>query len=182
MQNIQIEYPCVIKPINEGSSYGVRILYDENDKHTFFDADDWCYGNKILVEKYVPGKELTVAIMDDRPLGVTEIIYDSKVYDFQAKYKKEFSKHFTPAEIPKEKYEEAMKIGLNAHQSLGCRGITRADLRYDFSQNSGEMYLMELNTQPGLTPISLFPEIAKYRDISFDEIIKWLVKDAGCNK
>ena len=181
-ENKIMNYPYVIKPVNEGSSVGVSIIFNENDKNNFLNNIEWPFGNKILVEEYVPGKELTVAIYKDRAIGVTEIIYQSKVYDYNAKYKKNSSKHFIPAKISEKKYNEAMDVGLKAHRSLGCRGITRADIRYDSDSESEELYLMELNTQPGLTPISLFPEIAAYAGITFDEIIEYLIEDAGCNK
>ncbi|PPR76987.1 MAG: D-alanine--D-alanine ligase B [Alphaproteobacteria bacterium MarineAlpha2_Bin1] len=180
--NEVMEYPYVIKPINEGSSVGVNIIFNKEDRKNFITRSDWSFGKKILVEKYVPGKELTVAVFKDRAIGVTEIVYQSKVYDYNAKYQKNSSKHFIPANISKDKYNEALDVGIKAHRSLGCRGITRADMRYDSISGSEEIYLMELNTQPGLTPISLFPEIASYAGIKFDEIINWLIEDAGCNK
>ncbi|MAR79447.1 MAG: D-alanine--D-alanine ligase [Rhodospirillaceae bacterium] len=177
-----MNYPYVIKPINEGSSVGVSIIFNKNDRDNFLKNIEWSFGNEILVEEYVPGKELTVAIYKDKAIGVTEIMYQSKVYDYNAKYKENFSKHFVPAKISEQKYNEAMSVGLKAHRSLGCRGITRADIRYDYESESGDLYLMELNTQPGLTPISLFPEIAEHAGITFDEIVDFLIEDAGCNK
>ncbi len=180
--NEVMDYPYVVKPINEGSSFGVNIIFDKKDKKNFMTNNNWTYGKKILVEKYVPGKELTVAIYKDKAIGVTEIAYESRVYDYNAKYDHNSSKHYIPAMISKEKYNEALNVGIKAHRSLGCRGITRADIRYDSESGSEELYLMELNTQPGLTPISLFPEIASYAGITYDEIVNWLIEDAGCNK
>ncbi len=182
LSNEVMDFPYVVKPINEGSSVGVNIIFNKEDKINFKNNNNWSFGKKILVEKYIPGKELTVAIFKDKAIGVTEIEYHSKVYDYHAKYQKNSSKHYIPANISTNKYNEALDIGIRAHRSLGCRGITRADIRYDSNSGLDELYLMELNTQPGLTPISLFPEIASYAGINFDEIVDWLIRDAGCNK
>ncbi len=175
------EPPYVIKPINEGSSVGVSIIM-ENEHVPTRNKIQWGCSDKVLVEKYVHGKEVTVAIVDDKAIGVTEIQSLHKFYDYEAKYQKGQSKHLVPAPLPKDEYEEVMEISLAAHQALGCRGISRADFRYNNFSSNKKFFLMEINTQPGFTPVSLVPEIALFAGISFDEIVQLLIDDAGCDK
>lgn len=172
--------PFVVKPTNQGSSVGVRIVR-ANDNSWREEIAGWCFGDEILVERFVHGRELTVAVMGDRALGVCEILPQGSFYDYTAKYAAGGSRHLNPAPIPRRDYEAALDIGLRAHRALGCRGITRADLRYDDSGADGaRLYLLELNTQPGMTPTSLVPEIAQHAGIGFDELVAWIVEHATC--
>jgi len=171
--------PYVVKPIREGSSVGVRILHAGDNKPPI-DTHTWQFGDHAIVEKFIPGREITVAIMGDRALGVTEIKTDLAFYDYQAKYASGGSIHVCPAEIPKAAYDRACTMALLAHQALGCRGITRSDLRYDDTAGRDELYLLEVNTQPGMTPTSLVPELAAYNNIPFPELVSWMVEQASC--
>jgi D-alanine-D-alanine ligase len=172
--------PFVVKPTNQGSSVGVRIVRI-NDNSWREEALDWCFGDELLVERFIPGRELTVAIMGDRALGVCEIVSRGAFYDYTAKYAPGGSEHLIPAPIPAQLYEEALNIALRAHQVLGCRGVSRADLRYDDTlEGTGRLYLLEVNTQPGMTPTSLVPDIARHIGIGFDELVAWMVENASC--
>lgn len=173
--------PFVAKPASEGSSVGVHIVR-ENDNSWPEAARDWSYGDAI-VEEYIPGREITVAVIGDRALGALEIrINNGTFYDYTAKYAPGGSTHIMPAPIHKRAYEEALDISLRAHRALGCRGVSRADLRYDDTQGEpGRMVLLEVNTQPGMTPTSLVPDIAKHAGISFAELVRWMVENAACD-
>ncbi len=134
-----------------------------------------------MVERFIPGRELTVAVMGDSALGVCEIVPRGSFYDYTAKYAEGGSDHLVPAPIPPRIYDEALEIGLRAHIALGCRGISRADLRYDDTPGGdGRIYLLEVNTQPGMTPTSLVPDIARNAGISFDKLVAWMVENAAC--
>src|SRR6266404_1207242 len=174
--------PFVVKPVNQGSSVGVRIVRI-NDNSWREEVTEWCFGSEMLVERFVPGRELTVAVMGDRALGVCEIVLRGTFYDYMAKYAVGGSDHLVPAPIPAEVYERALDIALRAHRALGCRGVTRADLRYDdTTEELGGLYLLELNTQPGMTPTSLVPDIARQVGIEFDELVAWMVENASCDR
>ena len=135
--------------------------------------------NKILVEEYIPGKEIQAAVMGNKALGAIELITKRKFYDYTAKYfSKAKTKHVMPAQISKRKYNEVLFLAKKAHKSLGCRGITRSDFRF----YKNRFYLLETNTQPGMTKLSLVPEIAKFKGISFDDLVEWIVKDASYNR
>ncbi|MEI6730265.1 MAG: D-alanine--D-alanine ligase, partial [Pseudomonadota bacterium] len=169
--------PYVVKPYNEGSSVGVKLLF-ENDNF-FFSEENWEYGDSVMVEQYIPGREITVAVLDDKPLGVTEIKPLAGFFDYTNKYTAGKSEHICPADLPKDKYDEVMQAALTAHTAIGCRGISRSDFRYDDTcQNGGKFYILELNSQPGMTPLSLSPEIAKYAGIDFNRLIEILVEGA----
>ena len=172
--------PFVVKPTNQGSSVGVRIVRI-NDNSWREEVREWGYGAELLVERFVPGRELTVAVMGDRPLGACEIVPRGSFYDYTAKYAAGGSDHLTPAPIPPSVYEEALDIGLRAHRALGCRGVSRADLRYDDTKPEDGLYLLEVNTQPGMTPTSLVPDIARHIGIGFDELVAWMVENASCD-
>ena len=173
--------PFVVKPTNQGSSVGVRIVR-VNDNSWREEVTGWRFGKELLVERFVPGRELTVAVMGDRALGVCEIVPRGSFYDYTAKYAAGGSDHLTPAPIPAEVYERALDIALRAHRALGCRGVTRADLRYDdTTEELAGLYLLELNTQPGMTPTSLVPDIARHVGIEFDELVAWMVENAACD-
>jgi D-alanine-D-alanine ligase len=178
--------PFVVKPTNQGSSVGVRIVRI-GDNSWREEVREWCYGDELLVERFVPGRELTVAVMGDRALGACEIVPRGSFYDYTAKYSAGGSDHLTPAPVPPAVYEQALDIDLRAHRALGCRGVSRADLRYDDTQGGdtsggcGRLYLLELNTQPGMTPTSLVPDIARHVGIGFDELVAWMVENASCD-
>ncbi len=174
--------PFVVKPSNEGSSVGVRIVR-ENDNSWAEEARRWSFGAEVLVERFVPGREVTVAVMGDRALGALEIRpNNAQFYDYAAKYAPGGSTHLMPAPIHPRAYEEALDIGLRAHRALGCRGVSRADLRYDDTQGEpGRMVLLEVNTQPGMTPTSLVPDIARHAGIGFPELVRWMVENAACD-
>lgn len=180
-----IKPPYVVKPVNEGSSVGV-ILVREDRSHPPQELAraDWPYGDVVLVERYIPGRELTCAVMADRALGVIDIQPAAgNFYDFESKYAKGGSIHVLPAKILPNIYHLVQKLALTAHQSLGCRGVSRADFRYDDTPNgSGEVICLEVNTQPGMTETSLVPELAAHEGIGFGELVRWMVEDASCER
>ena len=168
--------PYVVKPLNEGSSVGVTIVLEDDDTPPFTDAN-WPFGEEVMVERFVPGKELTVAVMGDKALAVTEITTDRGFYDYDAKYSDGGSAHLVPAPLEPAVYDEVMRLSALAHEALGCRGVSRADLRYD-----GEtVYLLEINTQPGMTHTSLVPEQAAHVGLSFEELVSWMVENVECD-
>jgi D-alanine-D-alanine ligase len=175
--------PFVVKPTDQGSTFGVRIV-QLGDNSWREELKTWSFGDEILVERYIPGRELTVAVMGERALGACEIIPRSgTLYDYTAKYAPGGSDHLVPAPIPTADYAAALDIGLCAHRALGCRGVTRADLRYDDRRPEGaRLYLLEVNTQPGMTPTSLVPDIARHVGIGFDDLVAWIVEDASCRR
>ena len=174
--NKVLNFPVVTKPINEGSSVGVFIC----DKKNFnSNLNKLSNEKEILIEKYIPGREVQVAIMGGKKLGAIELVPKRKFYDYRAKYdKKAKTKHILPVDLPKHKLKEVENIALRAHKITGCKGITRSDFRY----NKSKFYLLEVNTQPGLTELSLVPEIAKFKGISFYKLIKWIINDASINR
>jgi len=165
--------PYVIKPLNEGSSVGVYIV-NKDDADLPFDEAAWPFGDKVMAEQFIPGREVTVAVMGDRALAVTEITTQRGFYDYKAKYDVGGSKHVLPAELDDGVYQEALDIAVRAHQCLGCRGVSRADMRYD----GKAFYLLEINTQPGMTETSLVPEQAAHSGISFNDLVSWMVENA----
>lgn len=171
--------PYVIKPLNEGSSVGVRIV-QADDPAGSFENDQWVYGDKVLVEAYVPGHEIAVAVMGDRALGALEIRPREGFYDYDTKYLEGRAEHLMPAPMPDEDYQQALSIAKRAHDALGCSGVTRADLRYDDSDGGLGLRLLEINTQPGMTPLSLVPEIAAHAGFDFPQLVEWMVEDAQC--
>ncbi|HEV2676701.1 MAG TPA: D-alanine--D-alanine ligase [Aliidongia sp.] len=173
-----MDAPYVVKPANEGSSVGVIIVREgENRSIAANEIKD-----TMLVERFIPGRELTVAVMGDRALGVIEIVARGTWYDYEAKYAAGGSSHICPAELPPAIYAEAERIAVAAHQALGCRGVSRADFRYDDTvETPGRLYLLEVNTQPGMTPTSLVPDAAKAAGISYAELCAWMVECAACD-
>ncbi len=172
--------PFVLKPTNQGSSVGVRIVR-LGDNSWREELRGWDFGAEIMIERFIPGRELTVAVMGERALGVCEIVPRGSFYDYTAKYAEGGSAHLVPAPIPRPVYDQALEIGLRAHRALGCRGVSRADLRYDDTPDGdGRLYLLEVNTQPGMTPTSLVPDIARHAGIGFDELVVWIVENAAC--
>jgi len=174
--------PYVIKPIAEGSSVGVFIVTEQHaHPPQELHRGDWAFGDKVMIERYIPGKELTCAVLGDRALDVIEIVPTTRFYDYDAKYVPGGSKHVLPAQILPNVYQEVRRLALAAHQALGCRGVSRADFRYD-DRGTGELVCLEVNTQPGMTETSLVPELAAYAGITFDELVRWMVEDASTNR
>lgn len=174
--------PYVVKPIAEGSSVGVYIVTEDhpNPPQELF-RDDWAFGEMVMLERYIPGKELTCAVLGDRALDVIEIVPATRFYDYEAKYAAGGSKHLLPAPILPNVYQEVRRLSLAAHNALGCRGVSRADFRYD-DRGTGKLVCLEVNTQPGMTETSLVPELAAYAGITFDELVQWIVEDASTNR
>jgi D-alanine-D-alanine ligase len=176
-----MQRPYVIKPINEGSSVGVQIVLEKTEP-TILQGDNWPFGDQVMVETYIPGRELTVAVMGDRALGVTELRTSGEFYDYDAKYTDGITHHMVPAPVPPNIYQAALDHAVAAHEILGCRGVSRADFRFDDTTGGqGELYMLEVNTQPGMTPLSLVPELAEYAGISFAELVSWMVENASCD-
>jgi len=171
--------PFVVKPLNEGSSVGVSILQEGDNRRSEI-AKAWRYGPQIMVEEYIPGRELTVGVLEDRALAVTDILADAGTfYDYTSKYGAGGSRHVLPAAVHPDIGAEAMRIALAAHRALGCRGATRCDFRYDDTRGEpGRLVLLEINTQPGLTPTSLLPEQAAHVGIAFPALVSWMVEQA----
>ncbi|MEL6475925.1 MAG: D-alanine--D-alanine ligase [Pseudomonadota bacterium] len=175
--------PYVVKPYNEGSSVGVYIVHENANGPAKLDPDA---PQTLMVERFVPGRELTVSVMGaagaERALAVTDIIATTGWYDYQAKYADGGSRHVVPAEIPAEIAEACCAHAVTAHQALGCRGLSRTDFRWDEARGLAGLILLETNTQPGMTPTSLAPEQAAYCGMPFEELCDWLVKDASCSR
>ncbi|PWE54478.1 D-alanine--D-alanine ligase [Metarhizobium album] len=175
--------PYVVKPVREGSSFGVVIVQeDRSHPPQVLSSSEWRYGEAVMVERYIHGRELTCGVMGDTPLGVTEIIpLSHDFYDYDAKYAEGGSRHVIPAEISPNIYQTIQSLALKAHQAIGCRGVSRSDFRFDdrFSKD-GEVIWLEINTQPGMTPTSLVPEMAAHAGLSFGEFLRWMVEDASC--
>ncbi len=172
--------PFVVKPACEGSSVGVCIVRD-GDLGPVLARNDLRPDDRLLVEAYVPGRELTCAVLDDRPLAVTEITPEGEFYDYRAKYTAGLSRHLIPAPLPEAIYARVMEWALTAHRVLGCRGVTRADFRFDPSRGEEGLYILEVNTQPGMTPISLVPEQAAHCGLAFADLVVRLVEAARCD-
>ena len=172
----KLKFPVVIKPINEGSSVNVYICSKRNFLKNLKKLSNY---NQILIEEYIPGREIQVAIMGKKKLGAIELKPKRKFYDYKAKYSvKAQTKHIIPVDLEKNKIKEIMNIALKAHKLIGCRGVTRSDFK--FFKN--KFYLLEINTQPGMTNLSLVPEIANYYGINFANLIEWILKDASFNR
>ncbi len=170
-----IARPFVVKPPNEGSSVGIYFVKDGDPRDAF--ANEWPFGNEVMVEAYIPGRELTVSVMGGRSLAVTEIVTEREFYDYDAKYIDGGSHHVLPADIDADIYDEALRLAAVAFKALGCRGLARADFRFD----GKSLYFLEINTQPGMTPTSLVPEQAAHVEISFSELCAWMVENAECD-
>ena len=173
--------PYVVKPVNEGSSVGVEIIKTGDNRRAEV-ARAWKFGRVALVEEYIPGRELTVAVMGEKALAVTEILADAGVfYDYESKYADGGSRHIVPAAVHPDIYARALDVAAAAHRALGCRGATRCDFRYDDTAGEpGRLVLLEINTQPGLTPTSLLPEQAAHLGMSFPRLCAWMVENAAC--
>ncbi|QGM98304.1 D-alanine--D-alanine ligase [Methylocystis parvus] len=180
-----LQPPYVLKPISEGSSFGVFIVKgDQAHPPQELMREDWVHGEVMLAEQFIAGRELTCAVMGDKALDVIEILAaDGGWYDYHAKYAKGGSKHVLPANLKGNIYQEVQHLAIEAHKALGCRGVSRADFRYDDRPDgTGELVVLEVNTQPGMTETSLVPEMAAYAGFSFGELVKWMVEDASCDR
>tara|TARA_Y100000590_G_C15656606_1_gene990878 strand:+ start:428 stop:1348 length:921 start_codon:yes stop_codon:yes gene_type:complete len=178
MKSKNITFPIVIKPINEGSSLGVYICKNKIQFNRNYNNLKKKY-DRIIVEQYIPGKEIQVAVMGNKALGAIELIPKRKFYDYKAKYSsKAKTKHIMPAPLLKKKYNEVLFLAKKAHKILKCKGITRSDFRFF----KDKFYLLETNTQPGMTKLSLVPEIANYCGIKFEDLVEWMAKDASTNR
>src|SRR3954465_1354493 len=176
--------PYVIKPIAEGSSVGVFIVTPEQ-RHPpqELNREDWSFGERVLCESYIAGKELTCAVMGEEALGVIEIVSAVQFYDYEAKYAPGGSKHLLPAPLSSFVYQEVRRLALAAHRALGCRGVSRGDFRYDDRiEGTGGLFCLEVNTQPGMTETSLVPELAAPPGITFDQLVQWMIEDASLNR
>ncbi|SFJ17846.1 D-alanine--D-alanine ligase [Celeribacter neptunius] len=172
-----MEPPYVVKPYNEGSSVGVYLVHEGANAPRLAQE----MPPVVMVEKFVPGRELTCTVMGDTPLCVTDILTDGW-YDYEAKYATGGSRHVCPAELPDEITEACQDYALRAHRALGCRGISRTDFRWDEARGRDGLILLETNTQPGMTPTSLSPEQAQKSGLSFGAFCKWMVEDASCDR
>jgi D-alanine-D-alanine ligase len=173
--------PYVIKPVSEGSSVGVFIIREgDNRPPGALGSEQWNLGNEVMVEEYVPGRELTVAVMGGKALAVTEIVPKTSFYDYEAKYAAGGSDHVIPAKLPDKVTHEAMVLADRAHAALGCRGVSRTDFRYD--EEKGRLIVLEVNTQPGMTPTSLVLEQAAYKGMNFRHLVRWILEDASCDR
>ena len=174
--NKKLKFPVVVKPINEGSSVNVYICTKKNITKILNLIKSY---KKIMIEEFIGGREIQVAVMGDKKLGAIELKPKRKFYDYQAKYNTNAkTKHIIPVEIPKNKLDEVMNMALKAHKVIGCKGVTRSDFKF----YKNKFYLLEINTQPGMTKLSLVPEIAAYNKISFKELIEWILKDASSKR
>ena len=174
----KIKFPIVIKPNNEGSSLGVSICKNFKQFIRKYKKLSKSY-DKVMIEQYIPGREIQVAVINGNSLGAIELIPKREFYDYTAKYSSSANtKHVMPAPLSNKKYQEVLKIAKKAHSILGCRGVTRSDFRFF----GNKFYLLEINTQPGMTKLSLVPEIAKYKGIEFSDLVEQMVKDASCSR
>ena len=172
----KLGFPVVIKPLNEGSSVEVYICNNNNFNRNVIKLKNY---KEILIEKYIPGREIQVAIIGNKKLGAIELKPRRKFYDYKAKYNKDAkTEHIIPVQIKKKYLNKVMNISLKAHKAIGCKGVTRSDFKF----YKNKFYLLEINTQPGMTSLSLVPEIAKYKKISFIELIEWMIQDASISR
>ncbi len=178
IKNIKIKYPIVIKPVNEGSSLGVMICNNIKKLKKSIISLLRKY-DELILEEYIGGQEIQVAVINNNPLGAIELIPKRSFYDYKAKYtKKAKTKHVMPARLSNSNYQKVLKIAKKTHQSLNCRGVTRSDFKF-FNNN---FFLLEINTQPGMTDLSLVPEIAKYKGLNFEKLVERILLDASINK
>ena len=172
----KLKFPVVVKPINEGSSVNVYIC---NRKNILKNLKKLTHYKEVLIEEFIPGREIQVAILGNKKLGTIELKPKRKFYDYEAKYNpKAKTKHIIPVDLSKKNLKKIMNIALKAHKIIGCKGVTRSDFKF----YNGKFYLLEINTQPGMTKLSLVPEIARYAGINFIELIEWILKDASVNR
>jgi D-alanine-D-alanine ligase len=170
--------PYVVKPLQQGSTIGVHVI--EKGKEIDIDPATWQFGDMVMVEKFIPGMELSTAVVGNKAMGTLEIVPKGGFNDYDAKYTVGQSDHIYPAPIPKDIYEESLKFAQIAHDALGCRTISRSDFRYD-KDGDGKLYFMEINTHPGLTGTSIVPDIIKHNNVSMEQLVDMLIKDAKCD-
>ena len=176
-----MEAPYVIKPIGEGSSLGVTIIHSADEPVPSLDA--WEYGDSVLLERYIPGREIQVAVVGGKAIGSVEIRPKDGFYDYTAKYTDGKAEHLVPAPIHPKAHEETLRLAERVHEVLECKGISRSDFRYDDTQGEpGTLYFLELNPQPGMTPLSLVPEIAAASGTSYAQLVQWMIEDASCSR
>jgi D-alanine-D-alanine ligase len=176
-----IARPYVLKPVNEGSSVGVAIVTDDSNYGSPIGRDvegPWNHFERLLAEPFIKGRELTVAVLEGEPMAVTELKPTAGFYDYDAKYTDGMTVHVCPAEVPQDIADAMMEMAARAHQLLGCRGASRSDFRWDDEQGEAGLYLLEVNTQPGMTPLSLVPEQAKYRGMAYGELVERMIAEA----
>ena len=181
----QMKPPYVVKPVSEGSSVGIFIIREgDNRPPGALGSDDWNLSDEVMVEEFVPGRELTVAVMGGKALAVTEITTGGHAfYDYESKYSAGGSVHTIPAKIPEDVAASAMRYAELAHEAMGCRGVSRTDFRYDDTvPGKHRLIALEINTQPGMTPTSLVPEQAAYKGMSYGQLVAWMVEDASCDR
>jgi D-alanine-D-alanine ligase len=181
----QMKPPYVVKPVSEGSSVGIFIIREgDNRPPGALGSEEWSLGDEVMVEEFVPGRELTVAVMGGKALAVTEITTKGHAfYDYDSKYAEGGSEHTIPAPIPEAVAAEAMRYAELAHEAMGCRGVSRTDFRYDDTvPGRHRLIALEINTQPGMTPTSLVPEQAAYKGMSYGQLVAWMVEDASCDR
>lgn len=179
-----LEPPYVVKPPYEGSSFGVLIVNaDATHPPQQLYADDWPYGETVMVEKFIAGRELTCGVRGNEPMDIIDILTEHRFYDYEAKYAEGGSKHILPAALSPFVYQYVQKLALRAHQALGCRGVSRADFRFDDGREGIDgLICLEVNTQPGMTATSLVPEMAAHAGMDFPALVRWMVEDASCNR
>jgi D-alanine-D-alanine ligase len=178
-----MEPPYVVKPVNEGSSVGVFIIRKgDNRPPEALGRAEWKLSDEMMVEEFVPGRELTVAVMGGRALALTEITTNLAFYDYEAKYASGGSVHVLPAKVPDDITQQAMHYAELAHNVLGCRGVSRTDFRFDDTEGKNRLVILEVNTQPGMTPTSLVPEQAAFTGMSYEKLCRWIVEDASCDR
>jgi len=182
--NHPLPLPYVLKPVDEGSSVGVHIVdHKSNGPAAIILEQRAIYGDKVMAERFIPGRELTCAVMGDVALGVIDIVSKGSFYDYRSKYAPGGSEHILPADIPKDVYRRCQQYAIAAHRALGCRGVSRADFRYnDTEAPEGELVLLEINTQPGMTGTSLVPELAAHAGHSYEDLVTWMVDDASVDR
>lgn len=172
-------FPYVVKPIGEGSSRGVSIVGSDEDRSKAFEG--WTYGDQVLVEKYIPGREIHVAVVNGKATGAIEIKPKEGFYDYRAKYTDGMAEHLMPAPLTEPEITEALKLAEKAYESLDCRGVARVDFRLDDTKSPSSFYILELNTQPGMTPLSLVPEIMAYQGVPFGDLVDQMIQEAQCD-
>ena len=175
-----MEIPYVIKPLGEGSSRGVTLVFNDEDYQK--SIKEWNFGSDVLIEKFIPGREIHVAVIDDKAIGAIEIKPLQGFYDYAAKYTPGKADHIMPAPLSPDAYQEVLNLAEKAHKALGCHGVTRSDFIYDEAEKNPKFYILELNTQPGMTPLSLVPEIAAHVGISFKDLLERKIKAARCHQ
>ena len=174
--------PYAVKPLDQGSSLGVILVTDKDaPPPAKLLEPEWKFGDNIILEQFIPGRELTCGIMDNQPMEVIDIVTDTAFYDYRNKYTPGAARHILPAHIPPDIQQRIQEISLQAHRILGCRGISRADLRWDDTiPGTQGLFLLEINTQPGMTETSLIPHMAEHAGIPYDQLVRWMVEDASC--